>query len=182
MFHKDSSTKNKSRIYTNFMLQYKLRRDIVFRDNIYALKHCVRYVVFQAQTYFTSKSYKHVRDEVNGKFPQFMLPKKSTILWCLVDKFHDTGSVQNWKNSSRPSLLTVENWILSPMKYQNVIFTDWAAFNFCCHKEVKTVQYKLSKRCLYLFWNILKNPSTTQLNILLFLKSLFGDLKNAKIL
>lgn len=61
--------------------------------------------VFIIESYFAYKSYERVKDEFRLKFPNSAVPNNTTIT-RLINKFRETGSVQDRKSTGRPSVLT----------------------------------------------------------------------------
>jgi hypothetical protein len=61
--------------------------------------------VFIVKHYLASCSYLTCQNEFRVTFPDSPVPIKSTIS-CLVNCFHDTGSVQDRHHSGRPSVLS----------------------------------------------------------------------------
>ena len=61
--------------------------------------------VFIIESYFAYKSYKRVKDKFRLKFPNSAVPNNTTIT-RLINKFRETGSVQDRKSTGRPSVLT----------------------------------------------------------------------------
>jgi hypothetical protein len=63
--------------------------------------------VFITEYYFMSMSYVEFQRSFRRVFPELHNPNKRT-LWCLVNHFCETGSMDNKKWSDQPSLLTSE--------------------------------------------------------------------------
>jgi hypothetical protein len=61
--------------------------------------------VFIVQHYLASRSYLTCQNEFRDTFPYSPVPNKSTIS-RLVNRFRDTGSVQDRNRSGRPSVLS----------------------------------------------------------------------------
>jgi hypothetical protein len=61
--------------------------------------------VFIVEHYLTSRSYLTCQNDFGDTFPDFPVPNKSTIS-RLVNRFRDTGSVQDRNRSGRPSVLS----------------------------------------------------------------------------
>jgi hypothetical protein len=61
--------------------------------------------VFIVEHYLAPRSYLTYQNEFRETFPDFPVPNKSTIS-RLVNRFRDTGSVQDRHRSGRPSVLS----------------------------------------------------------------------------
>jgi hypothetical protein len=61
--------------------------------------------VFIAEHYLASRSYLTCQNEFRDTFPNSLVPNKSTVS-LLVNRFCDTGSMQDRNHSGRPSVLS----------------------------------------------------------------------------
>jgi transposase len=61
--------------------------------------------VFVVEHYLASRSYSTSQNEFSETFPDSPVPNKSTIS-RLVNRFRDTGSVQDRNRSGRPPVLS----------------------------------------------------------------------------
>jgi hypothetical protein len=68
--------------------------------------------------YLASRSYLTCQNEFTDTFPDSPVPNKSTIS-CLVNRFRNTGSVQDRNRSGRPSVLMQQCFLFSDF---NVIY------------------------------------------------------------
>jgi hypothetical protein len=56
--------------------------------------------VFIVEHYLASRSYLNCQNEFRDTFPDSPVPNKSTVS-CLVDRFHDTGTLQRVESDMR---------------------------------------------------------------------------------
>jgi hypothetical protein len=63
--------------------------------------------VFIVEHYLASRSYLTCQVKFRDTFPDSPVPNKSTVS-RLVNRFRDTGSVQDRNSSGRPSVLSVD--------------------------------------------------------------------------
>jgi transposase len=61
--------------------------------------------LFIVKHYLTSRSYLNFQNDFRDTFPDFPVPNISTVS-RLVNRFRDTGSVQDRNRSGRPSVLS----------------------------------------------------------------------------
>jgi hypothetical protein len=76
--------------------------------------------IFIAAHYFVSTSSVLCQGAFQDAFPNETVPNKLTV-HCLIWKFHENGSVSNWKNNFRPTVLS--NYTLEDMRLSLVQFS-----------------------------------------------------------
>jgi hypothetical protein len=61
--------------------------------------------VFILEHYFSTRSYAECQNAFRNSFPDSVVPNKSTIQ-CLVERFHETGSIGEKHHSGHRSVLS----------------------------------------------------------------------------
>jgi hypothetical protein len=88
--------------------------------------------VFIVEHYLASRSYLPCQNEFKDTFPDSPVPNKSAIS-RLVNRVHETGSVQDRNRSGRPSVLS-DDVDISNTSYNIVFFSDFNVIYFLTNR------------------------------------------------
>jgi hypothetical protein len=99
--------------------------------------------VFIVEHYLASRSYKTCQNEFRDTFPDSPVPNKSTVS-RLVNRFRDTGSVQDRDRSGRPSVLSGNG--LDECRHR------WTRWTFPTLN--RTLFFVFWFQCNFFFWQI----------------------------